>query len=207
MPFSFSISHLDGAARRGRLETPHGAIDTPAFMPVGTQGAVKALTHQHLEDAGAQIILGNTYHLHLRPGDALIGRLGGLHRFTGWRRPILTDSGGYQVFSLADRRTVTEAGVEFQSHIDGSRRVLSPEIAVDIQARLGPDIAMVFDECLPYPVDRETARTSVLRTARWARRGRDHFLAVLARGSGPDGDALPTAAQAQFGIVQGSVFP
>jgi queuine tRNA-ribosyltransferase len=206
MRFSFLISHTDGAARRGRIETAHGAIDTPAFMPVGTQGAVKALTHQQLENAGTQIILGNTYHLHLRPGDALIARRGGLHRFTGWTRPILTDSGGYQVFSLTDRRTVTEEGVEFRSHLDGSRHVLSPEIAVDIQARLGSDIAMVFDECLSYPVDHETARESVARTARWARRGRERFLSIQARGRGPDDQPLATPAQVQFGIVQGSVF-
>jgi queuine tRNA-ribosyltransferase len=206
MSFSFSISHTDGPARRGRIETAHGTIETPAFMPVGTQGAVKALTHRQLEEAGAQIILGNTYHLHLRPGDALIARRGGRHRFTGWTRPILTDSGGYQVFSLTDRRTVSEAGVEFRSHLDGSRHVLSPEIAVDIQARLGSDIAMVFDECLSYPVDHETARASVARTARWARRGRDRFLALQARGLGPDDESPPTPSQVQFGIVQGSVF-
>jgi queuine tRNA-ribosyltransferase len=206
MAFSFSISHTDGRARRGRIETAHGTIETPAFMPVGTQGAVKALTHRQLEEAGVEIILGNTYHLHLRPGDALIARRGGLHRFTGWPRPILTDSGGYQVFSLTDRRTVSEEGVEFRSHLDGSRHVLSPEIAVDIQARLGSDIAMVFDECLSYPVDHETARASVARTARWARRGRDRFLALQARGLGPDGEPPPTPTQVQFGIVQGSVF-
>jgi queuine tRNA-ribosyltransferase len=175
-------------------------------MPVGTQGAVKALTHRQLEEAGAQIILGNTYHLHLRPGDDLVARRGGLHRFTGWTRPILTDSGGYQVFSLTDRRTVSEEGVVFRSHLDGSRRELSPEIAVDIQARLGSDIAMVFDECLSYPVERDAVRESVARTARWARRGRTHFLALSARGTLPDGTPLPTPGQVQFGIVQGSVF-
>jgi queuine tRNA-ribosyltransferase len=206
MSLSFIVTHSDGAARRGRVTTAHGTIETPIFMPVGTQGSVKALTHRHLEDAGAQIILGNTYHLHLRPGDDLIARRGGLHRFIGWTRPILTDSGGYQVFSLTDRRTVSEAGVEFRSHLDGSRHVLSPEIAVDIQARLGSDIAMVFDECLSYPVEREAARLSVARTARWARRGRDHFLSLSSRGTLPDGSPLPTPDQVQFGIVQGSVF-
>ena len=124
MSFSFSISHTDGGARRGRLETSRGTIETPVFMPVGTQGVVKALTHRHLEEAGVQIILGNTYHLHLRPGDMRIAGLGGLHRFTGWTRPILTDSGGYQVFSLTDRRTVTEDGVTFRSHLDGSQHRL-----------------------------------------------------------------------------------
>jgi queuine tRNA-ribosyltransferase len=206
MSLSFTLTHTDGRARRGRLDTPHGTVDTPVFMPVGTQGAVKALTHRHLEEAGARIILGNTYHLHLRPGDALIARRGGLHRFTGWTRSILTDSGGYQVFSLTDRRTVDEQGVTFRSHLDGSTHVLSPEIAVDIQARLGSDIAMVFDECLSYPVDHETARLSVARTARWARRGRARALELRARGMGPDGDPLPTPGQLQFGIVQGSVF-
>jgi queuine tRNA-ribosyltransferase len=206
MSFSFTLTHTDGAARRGRLTTAHGTIETPVFMPVGTQGAVKALTHRQLEDVGTEIILGNTYHLHLRPGDRLVAGRGGLHRFTGWARPILTDSGGYQVFSLTDRRTVTEDGVEFRSHLDGSRHVLSPEIAVDIQARLGSDVAMAFDECLSYPVDHETARTSVARTARWARRGRDHFLALASRGTLPEGDPLPTPSQVQFGIVQGSVY-
>jgi queuine tRNA-ribosyltransferase len=206
MSLSVIVTHSDGAARRGRVTTAHGTIETPIFMPVGTQGSVKALTHRHLEDAGAQIILGNTYHLHLRPGDDLIARRGGLHRFIGWTRPILTDSGGYQVFSLTDRRTVSEAGVEFRSHLDGSRHVLSPEIAVDIQARLGSDIAMVFDECLSYPVEREAARLSVARTARWARRGRDHFLSLSSRGTLSDGSPLPTPDQVQFGIVQGSVF-
>jgi queuine tRNA-ribosyltransferase len=206
MSFTFTITHTDGPSRRGRLTTPHGTIETPVFMPVGTQGSVKALTHRHLEEAGAPIILGNTYHLHLRPGDALIGRLGGLHRFIGWPHAILTDSGGYQVFSLTDRRTVTEQGVAFRSHLDGSSHVLSPEIAVDIQARLGSDVAMVFDECLSYPVEHEAVRASVARTARWARRGRDRFLELTARGTGPDGDRLVTPGQVQFGIVQGSVF-
>ena len=119
-PFAFRIASSEGHARRGTLETPHGAVETPAFMPVGTRGAVKAVTHRDLQDAGAQIILGNTYHLHLRPGDALIARAGGLHKFIGWDRPILTDSGGYQIFSLAARRKVTEAGVEFRSHLDGA---------------------------------------------------------------------------------------
>jgi queuine tRNA-ribosyltransferase len=206
MSFSFTVTHTDGPARRGRITTPHGTIETPVFMPVGTQGSVKALTHRHLEDAGAQVILGNTYHLHLRPGDQLVERRGGLHRFIGWPHPILTDSGGYQVFSLTDRRTVTEQGVAFRSHLDGSAHVLSPEIAVDIQARLGSDIAMVFDECLSYPVDHEAARASVARTARWARRGRDRFLELTARGTGPDGTRLVAPGQVQFGIVQGSVF-
>jgi queuine tRNA-ribosyltransferase len=145
-PFSFRVTHSEGAARRGTLETPHGAVQTPAFMPVGTRGAVKGITFRDVEDAGAHIILGNTYHLHLRPGDELIARAGGLHAFIGWPHPILTDSGGYQVFSLAAMRKVTEEGVTFRSHLDGALCALSPESATDIQARLGSDIAMVLDE-------------------------------------------------------------
>ena len=205
MSFAFELLHTDGRARRGTLRTPHGVVQTPVFMPVGTQGAVKALTHAQLEEAGAAIILANTYHLHLRPGDALIARRGGLHRFTGWTHPILTDSGGYQVFSLSGRRTLTEEGVTFRSHLDGGPHVLSPERAVDIQARLGSDIAMTFDECLPYPATPSDADTSMTRTLRWARRARDRFLNVR---DGGDSDVTVTnSGQAQFGIVQGSVFP
>src|SRR5690242_20206332 len=141
-------------------------------MPVGTRGAVKGITHRDLEDAGAEIILGNTYHLHLRPGDELIARRGGLHAFIGWPHPILTDSGGYQVFSLAERRKITEAGADFRSHIDGSAYMLTPESAVDIQARLGSDIAMVLDECLAYPASHDDAARSADRSARWAKRCR-----------------------------------
>src|SRR3954447_24913299 len=146
--FGFAIRAREGSARRGTLTTPHGLVETPVFMPVGTRGAVKAITHRDLEDAGAQIILGNTYHLHLRPGDGLIARAGGLHRFIGWTRPILTDSGGYQGFSLAQMRKVTEDGVQFRSHLDGALCSLTPETATDIQAQLGSDIAMVLDECV-----------------------------------------------------------
>ena len=214
MSFGFDLLATDGRARAGRLTTPHGAFDTPVFMPVGTQGSVKALTHQHLADAGARIILGNTYHLHLRPGEDLIGRKAGLHRFIGWEGAILTDSGGYQVFSLEGRRRITEAGVHFQSHLDGSARFLSPESAVDIQAALGSDIAMVFDECLAYPAEPSKVSASVDLTLRWARRARTRMLAVRAGvdSPGPDGLALPpatlvTPGQAQFGIVQGGVVP
>src|SRR4051794_18062393 len=133
----FNVTHIDGLARRGELRTPHGVVQTPAFMPVGTRGAVKGVTHRDVDDVGAEIVLGNTYHLHLRPGDALIARAGGLHAFIGWPKPILTDSGGYQVFSLAQMRRVREDGVTFQSHLDGAACVLTPEGAVDIQARLG----------------------------------------------------------------------
>src|SRR5207237_1370471 len=154
----------DGRARRGTMTTPHGAVETPAFMPVGTQGAVKAITHRDLEGLGAQIILGNTYHLYLRPGDERIARLGGLHPSIGWPRPILTDSGGYQVFSLAARRHVDEGGVHFRSHLDGSTHLLTPEKAADIQANLGSDIAMVFDECVGHPCGVGPAADAMHRT-------------------------------------------
>src|SRR3954469_16333437 len=149
--FGFQVTHTDGLARRGVLTTAHGEVETPAFMPVGTQGAVKGVSHRDVEEAGAQIILGNTYHLYLRPGDDLIARRGGLHRFIGWPRPILTDSGGHQIFSLGPLVKITEEGARFQSHLDGSRHALTPEKVVDIQAQLGPDIAMVLDECLAAP--------------------------------------------------------
>ncbi|MDH4065540.1 MAG: tRNA guanosine(34) transglycosylase Tgt, partial [Acidobacteriota bacterium] len=165
-----------------------------------TQGTVKAMTPRDLVEVGASVILGNTYHLHLRPGDELIRRRGGLHRFIGWDRPILTDSGGYQVFSLADRRRVTEDGVEFQSHLDGSRHLLSPESAVDIQLNLGSDIAMVLDVCPALPADHDVLSRSVELTARWARRCREHF---LARHAGSE----TGRHQLQFGIVQGGTSP
>jgi queuine tRNA-ribosyltransferase len=210
----FDLVATDGAARRGRLHTAHGIIDTPVFMPVGTQGAVKALTHRQLIDAGAQIILGNTYHLHLRPGEGLVARRGGLHRFIGWDRAILTDSGGYQVFSLSARRKISEAGAHFKSHLDGSARFLSPESAVDVQAALGADIAMVLDECLAWPSSEAEVRSSMDLTLRWARRARTRMLALReGRPShGPDGQALDpvpliTPTQAQFGIIQGGTYP
>ena len=205
MSLTFELLHTDGRARRGSLRTPHGVVETPVFMPVGTQAAVKALTHAQLAEADAHIILGNTYHLHLRPGDPLIARRGGLHRFMGWSRPILTDSGGYQVFSLSGRRRLAEEGVTFHSHLDGSVHLLSPELAVDIQARLGSDIAMTFDECLSHPAAHGEAAVSMARTLRWARRARDRFLAL--RRHGDDGVTVTNPGQAQFGIVQGSVYP
>ena len=194
---SFHITHTCGAARRGVLETAHGRVETPAFMAVGTQGAVKALMHRDLEALGAEIILANTYHLYLRPGADRIGRLGGLHRFIGWSRPILTDSGGYQVFSLAGRRTIDENGARFRSHLDGSLHLLTPEKAADIQAQLGSDIAMVLDECLEYPATHDRARASLERTLRWARRARDRFPDAISTNPG----------QAQFGIIQGGTYP
>lgn len=204
--FSFEVTHRSGAARAGVLVTPHGAIETPAFAPVGTRGAVKSVTHRDLVGLGAQILLANTYHLHLRPGGDLVGRAGGLHAFIGWNRPILTDSGGYQVFSLGDRRRIDEDGVSFRSHLDGSLQRLTPESATDIQANLGSDIAMVFDECTSYPVDEAAARASMERTLRWAERGRRRFLAISADHDLCDG-VVTNPGQAQFGIIQGSVYP
>jgi queuine tRNA-ribosyltransferase len=203
--FGFHVTHIDGRARRGRMTTAHGDVETPAFMPVGTQGAVKGVTHRDLESVGAEILLSNTYHLYLRPGDDLIARRGGLHRFIGWQKPILTDSGGYQVFSLAARRTIDEQGAHFRSHLDGSAHSLTPEKASDIQAQLGSDVAMVLDECLAHPAEEEAARRSMERTLRWGRRARDRFLA-LRNGLVPD-VCVTNPGQAQFGIVQGSVFP
>ena len=174
--FSFTVRVTDGAARLGEIQTAQGIVQTPAFMPVGTQGVVKATRHRDLEEAGAEIFLANTYHLLLRPGDELIARLGGLHRFAGWPRPILTDSGGFQVFSLAQRVVVTEEGADFRSHLDGSRHLLTPERATDVQARLGADIAMVLDECLAFPASREAAAQSAARSARWAGRCRQRLV-------------------------------
>jgi queuine tRNA-ribosyltransferase len=198
---TFEVTHRDGAARRGRLTTSHGVVETPVFMPVGTQGTVKAVTPRDLEEVGASIILGNTYHLHLRPGDDLIARRGGLHKFMGWSRPMLTDSGGYQVFSLAARRRIDEDGVEFRSHLDGTLYRLTPEKAVDIQARLGSDIAMVLDECPQLPASGDRLRESVELTARWAARGRRRMLDL--RAGGDPAVAISNKGQAQFGIVQG----
>ncbi len=199
------MTHRDGGARAGELRTPHGLVRTPAFAPVGTRGAVKAVTHRDLLGLGAEMILVNAYHLHLRPGAALVARAGGLHRFIGWDRPILTDSGGYQVFSLGDRRKIDEDGVSFRSHLDGRLQRLTPESATDIQVRLGADIAMVFDECTSYPVPEDQARDSMERTVRWACRGRERFLAIAGDPGALDGE-VTNPGQAQFGIVQGSVY-
>jgi queuine tRNA-ribosyltransferase len=204
LPFSFTLRSADGAARLGEFTTPHGVVQTPAFMPVGTQGTVKAILQRDLEDLGAEIVLGNTYHLYLRPGDELIARRGGLHRFIGWNHPILTDSGGYQVFSLAARCVIGEEGADFQSHLDGSRHLLSPEGATDIQARLGSDIAMVLDECLAFPATRDAAAASMARSVRWAQRCRERL--SLLRTSSIEGVTVSNPGQAQFGIVQGGLF-
>ena len=204
MSFRFTLHGTDGGARLGEFETPHGVVHTPAFMPVGTQGSVKATLHRDVEALGAEIILGNTYHLFLRPGDELIARRGGLHQFIGWRRPILTDSGGFQVFSLAERRVIREDGAEFQSHIDGARHLLTPERATDIQARLGSDVAMVFDECLAFPATHEAAAASMERSVRWAARCRERLLTL--RETGSSEVTVTNPGQVQFGIVQGGVF-
>jgi queuine tRNA-ribosyltransferase len=206
-PFAFRVSHTDSRARRGVMTTAHGEVPTPAFMPVGTQGAVKGVTHKDLLDVGADMLLSNTYHLYLRPGADLIARRGGLHAFIGWSRPILTDSGGYQVFSLAARRTIDEEGVRFRSHLDGSAHLLSPEKAVDLQAELGSDVAMVLDECLAHPAEMTTVRQSMQRTLRWARRSRDRFLTLADTGSAALFAGVTNPGQAQFGIVQGGVSP
>ena len=204
--FEFGITACDGLSRCGQLRTPHGLVKTPAFMSVGTVGAVKAVTPRDLKAVGAEIILANTYHLLLRPGHEVIARLGGLHRFMGWSQPILTDSGGYQVFSLASRRVITEQGVRFQSHLDGNVHELTPELATDIQAQLGSDIAMVFDECPNYPATVQETRESMERTLRWAARCRERHADLAGNPSGV-GSLMTTPGQVQFGIVQGGFYP
>jgi queuine tRNA-ribosyltransferase len=197
--FSFEVSQTDPTgARRGRLTTPHGAIQTPFFMPVGTAATVKGLTQGALEELGAEIILANTYHLYLRPGHELIRTLGGLHGFMAWPRAILTDSGGFQVFSLSELRKVTDDGVRFRSHLDGSEHLLTPEKAVEIQLALGSDIAMVLDECIQTPAPRDKAKAAVRRTTEWAKRARNYFREYARRNG--------EIRQWQFGIVQGATF-
>jgi queuine tRNA-ribosyltransferase len=202
--FSFDLLQRDGRARRGRLRLPHGTVETPAFIPVGTRGAVKGVSVDQLHALGAEIVLANVYHLVLRPGDEVVARAGGLHAFMGWDGPLLTDSGGYQVFSLAARREISDAGVVFQSPLDGRSHRLSPESVVDIQARFGSDVAMVFDECASWPATPDAAEAAVGRTLTWARRSRNRFLA-LAGGRAPE-VLRPTPGQAQFGIIQGGTF-
>jgi len=190
--FKLLKKHSHSSARLGVLTTARGKINTPCFMPVGTQATVKALTSENLESIGAQIILGNTYHLYLRPGHELIQSLGGLHKFMNWHHPILTDSGGYQVFSMNKLTEVTEEGVNFKSHIDGSSHFISPEKAIEIQKALGADIIMAFDEPTPYPSDIATTQKSLQLTTRWAKRCKD---------------ALQSETQSLFGIVQGGMHP
>ena len=190
----FELLASSGRARRGRLTFARGSIETPAFMPVGTYGSVKAMTPRDLREIGAEIILGNTFHLFLRPGLDVIGEFGGLHRFIGWDKPILTDSGGFQVFSLAHQRKIVEEGVTFASPVDGSKVFLSPEVSMQIQTVLDSDIAMIFDECTPYPATEREARASMELSLRWARRSRDAF----------NQRENPNAL---FGIVQGGIYP
>ena len=186
----FEVLATDGAARRGRLTTRHGTVETPAFMPCGTYGTVKGMTPQALRETGTQMLLGNAFHLLERPGDAALAAFGGLHRFMGWDGPILTDSGGYQVFSLRERRKVTDAGVVFRSPIDGSRIELSPERSIEVQHDIGADVVMSFDECTPYPASRDEAAASMRRSMAWAKRGREYH------GDHPS---------LLFGIVQGGM--
>lgn len=192
MKFTINKSDSQTKARTGVIETAHGPIETPIFMPVGTRGAVKTLLNRQLEEIGAQIILGNTYHLMLRPGVEILKKAGGLHRFMGWERPILTDSGGFQVFSLSKLNKIAQEGVYFQSHIDGSRHFLGPKESMEIQKVIGSDIVMAFDECTPYPCKPEESEKALERTHRWAQMCADYPL---------------QEHQALFGIVQGSVYP
>ena len=194
MKFEIMTTDPKTRARRGRLHTAHGTVETPVFMPVGTQATVKAMTPDQLRDLQVEILLCNSYHLFLRPGHETVSRLGGLHRFMGWERPILTDSGGYQVFSLSSLRDITEDGVRFQSHLDGSAQFLSPESALDIQAALGSDIMMVLDDCLAYPATHFESEKSMKRSLAWAERCRKHF------------EAVPPSERALFGIVQGGIY-
>lgn len=180
-------------ARRGRVTTPHGTIETPVFMPVGTAATVKAMRPEEIKELGAEIILSNTYHLYLRPGHEIVKAAGGLHKFMNWDRPILTDSGGFQVFSLGAMRKIREEGVEFRSHIDGSKHMLSPEKSMEIQNALGSDIIMAFDECAPYPADRQYVKDSLERTTRWLKRCKEYH--------------KDTERQSLFGIMQGGMYP
>ena len=179
-------------ARRGRVTTPHGVIETPVFMPVGTAATVKAMRPEAIKEMGAEIILSNTYHLYLRPGHEVVRAAGGLHRFMNWDKPILTDSGGFQVFSLGAMRKIREEGVEFRSHIDGSKHMLSPEKSMEIQNALGSDIIMAFDECAPYPADRKYVKDSLERTTRWLKRCKEYH--------------KNTEQQSLFGIMQGGMY-
>lgn len=198
----FEVLATRGAARRGRFHTPHGTVETPAFMPVGTLGAVKGVPPESLEDLGAEVMLANLYHLSLRPGIDVVEGLGGIHRFTGWNRPVLTDSGGFQVFSLSNLNRVDDDGVTFKSHVDGARIRFTPESVVEMQSRLGVDVAMVLDECPPWPVEERRAEEAWERTLAWERRALAAMEGRRETG-GPGGTAWRGAL---FGIVQGSVF-
>ncbi|HET9791811.1 MAG TPA: tRNA guanosine(34) transglycosylase Tgt [Candidatus Angelobacter sp.] len=205
MTLPFSIRATAADARLGQIETAHGPVETPAFMPVGTLGSVKAVPQDVLEDLDAQIILGNTYHLYLRPGHELVRHLGGLHRFMSWNRAILTDSGGFQVFSLSELRKVTEDGVTFRSHLDGSSHLFTPERSMEIQIALGADVIMAFDECTEFPAERSRNRDSMEMTLRWAKRSKEYFEAH--KHEVPWYEPSEPKHQALFGIVQGGMYP
>ncbi len=198
------ITETAAGGRRGRIALPHKTVESPVFMPVGTQGTVKSVPQDTLESLGAQIILGNTYHLYLRPGHEIICRLGGLHRFISWPHAMLTDSGGFQVFSLSELRKVTDDGVRFRSHLDGGSHFFTPEHSIDVQIALGADIAMAFDECTEYPAERSRAEESLRLTLAWARRSLDHHRAH--RDEVPWRDEFPGRTQSLFGIVQGGMY-
>ncbi|MDP1852826.1 MAG: tRNA guanosine(34) transglycosylase Tgt [Candidatus Omnitrophota bacterium] len=206
---SFNLIHQDknSNARLGKLKAAHGVIDTPIFMPVGTQGTVKALTVRDLEECSAQIILANAYHLYLRPGLEVIKNAGGLHKFMHWDKPILTDSGGYQVFSLAKLRKVADRGVEFQSHIDGSKHTLTPESVIETQLTLGSDILMPLDECVHYPCVRDEAEVAMRRTIQWAKRSKEALSQSRIPRQNEVGLAYPASRNLLFGIVQGATYP
>ncbi len=193
-------------ARRGKLNTPHGEIQTPIFMPVGTAATVKAMRPEQLEELGAQIILSNTYHLYLRPGHEIVREAGGLHKFMNWSKPILTDSGGFQVFSLGAMRKISEEGVSFRSHIDGSKHMISPEKSIEIQHSLGSDIMMAFDECAPYPADRDYVRNSLQRTTRWLERCKNYHEEFCERNGGETQSPGEGVNQSLFGIMQGGMY-
>src|SRR3982750_2797281 len=207
MATQFSICKTSGNARTGRLLTPHAEIETPVFMPVGTVASVKAVPQETLEELGAQIILGNTYHLYLRPGIEQVRRMGGLHRFMAWNRAILTDSGGFQVFSLSELRKLTEEGVTFRSHLDGSSHFFSPERSMEIQIALGADIIMAFDECTEHPAERDRARESMDLTLRWAKRSQHYVAAHQHEVPWANSPLLNPKSQSLFGIVQGGMYP
>ncbi len=210
MSFSFQLEATDGNARAGRMITPHGEVETPVFMPVGTVATVKAVPQDVLEELGVQILLNNTYHLYLRPGVEQVRKLGGVQRFMAWDKPILTDSGGFQVFSLSELRKVTEEGVAFKSHLDGSAHFFSPEKSLEAEIGLGADIVMAFDECTEYPAERGRAQESMEMTARWAKRSKDYFEAHKKETPWFEAKSMEKGrdqTQALFGIVQGGMYP
>src|SRR2546430_8456937 len=206
MALRFVVEARDGAARLGRITTPHGQIETPVFMPVGTAGSVKGVPQHILEELGVQIVLGNTYHLYLRPGHEIVRSLGGLHKFMSWDRSILTDSGGFQVFSLSELRKVKEEGVSFRSHLDGTSHLFTPERSMEIQIALGSDIVMAFDECTEHPAERERSRASMEMTLRWARRSKEYFDAHKHEVPWTQIAGAVPATPALSGIVQGGMY-